>query len=211
MEHPIRCAHRHPFFGPATLTCLSRRQLLALALLLVLLQACPQAIDCSPAAAVDAGEVAFAANSAASDGEFQAPALHPEGLEVKKFEQMQRCLVCRFVQETATATGNADDSSAPSKVFGTLLLRTCPSLPSFLRAPCSDAAAAVSGLAANAATSDICHAAKVCSVPLIDPFESAKLLATSCQPSRCTIHHHVSRRSPLRRNISPVVRRCAIA
>jgi hypothetical protein len=113
---------------------------------------------------------------------------------------VQRCLVCRYVQETAT--GDADDRTLSSKEFGKLLLRTCPSLPNFLRTPCSEAAAAVSSSAANPALNDICHAAKVCSVSLIDPFESAKLLASSCEPSRCTIHHHVSRPPPLLCHIS---------
>jgi hypothetical protein len=164
--------------------------------------------QCSSTAA-DVREVSFSVNSAASDGEFQAPALNPEGWEVKKFEQIQRCLVCRFAQETAA--GSADDGSSSSKLFGKLLFRTCPSLPHFLRAPCSDAAAAVSGLSPTPAFGDICHAAKVCSVPLIDPFESAKLLASSCEPSRCTIHHHVSRLPSQHPLTHPVACRCATA
>ncbi len=188
VEFCARCVR--PRFSPPPPTRVTRRPWFALALLLVLLQACPRTTDCSSGAAAGAGEVSFTSNSAASDGEFQAPALNPEGWEVKKFEQIQRCLVCRYAQETAT--GNGDEGSLSSEQFGKLLLRTCSSLPAFLRAPCSDAASTVGSLKATTALSDICHAAKVCSVPLIDPFETAKLLASSCEPSRCTIYHQVS-------------------
>jgi hypothetical protein len=100
------------------LSCLRPCRLLALTLLLIVLQFCPSV-------AASAGEVSFAATSAAADGEFQAPALNPEGWEVKKFEQVQRCLACRYVQETA-----GSDGSSSSQSFARIMLQTCPSLPS---------------------------------------------------------------------------------
>ena len=171
-------------------TCLRRRPSLAMALLLVLLQTLTRIVDSSHNTPAAAGGVSFAANSAGSDGEFQAPQLNPQGWEVKKFEQVQRCLACRYVQETAA--GDFVSDAASSNAFGKLMLQTCPSLPPFARGPCNDAAAAINRMPAAAASSDICHAAMVCSVPLIDPFETAKLLASTCEPSRCTIYHHAS-------------------
>ena len=169
---------------------LKRRFLLAPALLLYLLQASLRIVDSSHDTAAATGGVSFAANSAGSDGEFQAPELNPQGWEVKKFEQVQRCLACRYVQETAAEGVESDEAS--SKIFGKLMTQSCPSLPPFVRGPCNDAAAAINRMSAASASSDICHAAMVCSVPLIDPFETAKLLASTCEPSRCTIYHHAS-------------------
>ena len=171
-----------------------RRQLLAVTLLLLLLCTSLRVSDCSGSAATGPGAVSFAANSASSEGEFQAPALDPGGWEVKKFEQVQRCLACRFVQETAV--GNTDELAVSSKDFGQIMLKTCPSLPSFLRPACNDASAAINRMQSSAAHSDICHSSSACSVPLLDPFETAKLLASACEPSRCTIYHHVSRSTP---------------
>ncbi len=168
---------------------LKRRFSLAPALLLYLLQASLRIVDSSHDTAAATGGVSFAANSAGSDGEFQAPELNPQGWEVKKFEQVQRCLACRYVQETAAEDVESDEAS--SKIFGKLMTQSCPSLPPFVRGPCNDAAAAINRMSAASASSDICHAAMVCSVPLIDPFETAKLLASTCEPSRCTIYHHV--------------------
>jgi hypothetical protein len=171
--------------------CLRRSSAEALVLFVLLLHAAqtsvaaPSAEDC----ATSAREVSFAANSAGSDGEFQPPALNPEGWEVKKFEQVQRCMTCRYAQETSA--GSADAGGATSAAFGSIMMRTCPSLPPFLKTPCNDAAAAINKMPSTAALGDLCHAAKVCSVPMVDPFETAKFLASSCDPSRCTIHHHV--------------------
>ncbi len=180
--------------GPSSVLCymvsLKRRFSLAPALLLYLLQASLRIVDSSHGTAAATGGVSFAANSAGSDGEFQAPELNPQGWEVKKFEQVQRCLACRYVQETAA--GDVESNEASSKVFGKLMTQSCPSLPPFVRGPCNDAAAAIKRMSAASASSDICHSAMVCSVPLIDPFETAKLLASTCEPSRCTIYHHVS-------------------
>jgi hypothetical protein len=162
--------------------CLRRGSAEALVLFVLLLHAAQTSVAA-------AREVSFAANSAGSDGEFQPPALNPDGWEVKKFEQVQRCMACRYAQETAA--GSADAGGATSAAFGSIMMRTCPSLPPFLKAPCNDAAAALNKMPSTAALSDLCHAAKVCSVPMVDPFETAKFLASSCDPSRCTIHHHV--------------------
>jgi hypothetical protein len=163
------------------------RRLLDTVLFIVLLQA---SLRLSHSAVPAAGEVSFTAKSAGSNGEYQAPAMDPDGWEVRKFEQVQRCLACRYVQETAA--GSTYELSTSSKVFGKIMSETCPSLPSFLRAPCNDASAAITRLEVSAAPSDVCHAAGACSVPLLDPFETAKLLASPCQPPGCTIYHHVS-------------------
>jgi hypothetical protein len=185
----LRCLVARP--SCRALLCLRRRRVVALTLLLVLLHASMRSTDCAGGAADAAAQVSFAANSAGSDGEFQAPALDPGGWEVRKFEQVQRCLACRYVQETAASSTAAPVPS--SKLFGAKLLETCPSLPPFLRAACNDAFAAINSMKRSASLGDVCHAAGVCSVPLVDPFETATLLASACEPSRCTIYHHVSR------------------
>jgi hypothetical protein len=189
-----------PRLSARALVCLGRRRpilngvygsnIKRMMLLLALLLATVRGTDSAGGAAAAAAKVSFAANSAGSDGEFQAPALDAGGWEMKKFEQVQRCLACRYVQETAASSTGAP--AASSKLFGAKLLETCPSLPPFLRAACNDASAAISRMKRSAAHGDVCHAAGVCSVPLVDPFETAALLASACEPSRCTIYHHVS-------------------
>jgi hypothetical protein len=164
------------------LSSLRRSYAQVLVVLVLLLQA-------SKTTVAAAREVSFAANYAGSDGEFNAPVLNPEGWELKKFEQVQRCMACRYAQETAA--GNADEGGSTSEAFGKVMMSTCPSLSPFLKAPCNDAAVAIKKMPSTAALSDICHAANVCSVSMVDPFETAKFLASSCEPSRCTIHHHV--------------------
>jgi hypothetical protein len=177
--------------NPRTNACVlarfKSRRLLATVLFIVLVQA---SLCLSHSAAPAAGEVSFTAKSAGSNGEYQAPAMDPGGWEVRKFEQVQRCLACRYVQETAA--GSTDELATSSKVFGKIMLETCPSLPPFLRAPCNDASAAITRMEVFASPTDVCHAAGACSVPLVDPFETAKLLASPCQPPGCTIYHHVS-------------------